>query len=514
MKKLNLQELHDIMMGCAILGTGGGGSLTEGASVVEKQWNAGKEFKLLDFSEIQDDAYYASPYYCGCMVPEEQEAEEELFDGSDIALSVRELEKYMNTNFHGVVSIEYGAGNTGEVMAIAAQTGKYIVDADAAGRAVPELQFSTYYVTGQPIIPLAVGTIYGDVAIIPTVKEDARAEALTRFMAVATHGAVGMTDHPILGKDLKHAVIPGAISRAQKVGRARREAAESGKDPIQAILETAGGKLLFTGRVTGDTNWYDKDGFTLTLEEKFNDYERTPVPPSAQRTWFEQGMVWLGEGFGLSGLAVGGVLAEGLAFPNMFLVCIVGALIVVVLSSIVALIGTHTHLPTAINCRRAFGGAPNSSVSFSVVVSSFAVGIVMMSDFSRFSKTPKDCVVGVSLGYFWGYVPVMVCGAFFTYAFKNWNVVEVMVLTLGLGIFGALVLALGQWTTNDNNLYGSVLSLMNTLDGVSKIPRMKLTFPAGRCQHGHRSPGSIPVLCELPVYDYLHLWRKTEHHKE
>ena len=148
------------------------------------------------------------------------------------------------------------------------------------------------------------------------------------------------------------------------------------------------------------------------------------------------------------------------------------------------------------------------------MVSSFAVGIVMMSDFSRFSKTPKDCVVGVSLGYFWGYVPVMVCGAFFTYAFKNWNVVEVMVLTLGLGIFGALVLALGQWTTNDNNLYGSVLSLMNTLDGVSKIPRMKLTFPAGRCQHGHRSPGSIPVLCELPVYDYLHLWRKTEHHKE
>jgi cytosine permease len=322
---------------------------------------------------------------------------------------------------------------------------------------------------------------------------------------------------------------------------------------------------------------------SMTLEEKFNDYERTPVPASAQRTWFEQGMVWLGEGFGLSGLAVGGVLAEGLSFTDMFLVCIVGAFIVFVLASIVALIGTHTHLPTAINCRRAFGlkgakligvifclcnfgwyafqadlfgktiaalikdlsgaalptviftiigglamamtavfgfkaikklseigvpllfvlcavavvrtcqiipagevltsgptGKPMSiSAGISVVVSSFAVGIVMMSDFSRFCKTPKDCVIGVSLGYFWGYVPVMVCGAFFTYAFKNWNVVEVMVLTLGLGVFGALVLVLGQWTTNDNNLYGSVLGLMNTLDGVSKIPRMKLTFLLG-----------------------------------
>lgn len=263
MRKLNLEDLHDIMMGCAILGTGGGGSLVEGIAVVEKEWNAGKEFKLLDFDEIQDDAYYASPYYCGCMVPEEQEVEANLFDGSDISLSVEALEKYMDTNFHGVVSIEYGAGNTGEVMAIAAKTGKYIVDADAAGRAVPELQFSTYYVTGQPITPLAVGTIYGDVTIIPTVKDDARAEALIRSMAVATNGAVGITDHPTLGKNLKQAVIPGALTKAQRVGRARREAEEQGRDPIQAIVNEAAGKVLFTGRATAESNWYDKDGFTL-----------------------------------------------------------------------------------------------------------------------------------------------------------------------------------------------------------------------------------------------------------
>lgn len=263
MRKLNLQELQDIMMGCAIMGTGGGGSLSEGQKVVEQEWNAGHEFKLLDFSEIEDEAYYASPYYCGCMVPEEQEVEEELFDGTDIALSVDALEQYMGTQFHGLVSIEYGAGNTGEVMAIAAKTGKYIVDADAAGRAVPELQFSTYYVTGQPITPLAVGTIYGDVAIIPTVKEDARAEALTRFMAVATNGAVGMTDHPITGAKLKSSVIPGALTRAQQVGQARREAAERGADPIDAIIKAAGGKLLFTGRAGEESNWENKDGFTL-----------------------------------------------------------------------------------------------------------------------------------------------------------------------------------------------------------------------------------------------------------
>lgn len=262
MRKLDIQELKDIMMGCTIMGTGGGGSLSEGLAVVEREWKEGKEFKLLEFHEIQDDAYYASPYYCGCILPEEEE-EEAVLDGRDIALSVEALEQYMNKNFHGLVSIEYGGGNTGEVMAIAAMTGKYIVDADAAGRAVPELQFSTYYVTEQPITPLAVGTIYGDVAIIPKVKEDARAEALTRYMAVATKGTVGMTDHPISGKNLKTSVIPGAITYAEKVGRAQRIAIEQGKDPVQEILKATGGKLLFTGKVTKETGWESRDGFTL-----------------------------------------------------------------------------------------------------------------------------------------------------------------------------------------------------------------------------------------------------------
>lgn len=263
MRKLDLQDIKDILTGCSILSTGGGGSMHEGLTVVERQWNEGKEFKLLDFSEIEDDKDYASPYYCGCMIPEEEEIAEELFDGSDIALSLEALEEYMGVDFHGLVSIEYGAGNTGEVMAVAARNNKYIVDADAAGRAVPELQFSTYYVTGQPITPLAVGTIYGDVAVIPKVKEDARAEILTRCMAVGTNGAVGMTDHPTKGRDLKNAVIPGAITKAQMVGKARREAEENNQDPIDAIIKVADGKLLFKGVITNETAWENKAGFTL-----------------------------------------------------------------------------------------------------------------------------------------------------------------------------------------------------------------------------------------------------------
>lgn len=324
------------------------------------------------------------------------------------------------------------------------------------------------------------------------------------------------------------------------------------------------------------------------MEEKYNDYEKTPVPKEARKTWFEQGMVWLGEGFGLSGLAVGGALADGLSFRDMLIVCVIGAFIVFLLATACALVSTHTHLPTSFSCRRSFGlkgakligailcfcnfgwyafqadlfgntissviqqlsgksiapviftvigglamsttaifgfkaikrlseiglpllfllcivavvktgtlvpygdivnsGPVRTPISIpagisivvgSIVVGSFAVGIAVMGDFSRFCKTPKDCAIGISLGYFWGYIPVMIFGAFFAYAFKNWNVVEVMIMSLSMGVFGALVLVIGQWTTNDNNLYGSVLGLMNTLDGISSIPRMKLTLLLG-----------------------------------
>jgi len=47
MKKLTKQDLYDILYGCTILGTGGGGDLKEGISVIDKTLDAGKEFKLI-----------------------------------------------------------------------------------------------------------------------------------------------------------------------------------------------------------------------------------------------------------------------------------------------------------------------------------------------------------------------------------------------------------------------------------------------------------------------------------
>lgn len=259
MRKLSLQEVNDILMGCTILGTGGGGSLEEGLEAVRRAFEKGYEFKLLEFNEIDDEKYYINPYFCGSISPEGEEME----PGNELVVAVRALEEYMNVDFDGVVSIEYGGGNTGQAMAAAAEMGKFIVDGDAAGRAVPELQFSTYFVTGRLIYPFSVATKFGDKGIFPYVRDDARAEALSRFMAVGSEGSVGMADHPIKGSLLRTSVIPDALSYAGKVGRAQREAVENSVNPIEEIIRSANGYLLFEGIVAEDTQWGIKDGFTV-----------------------------------------------------------------------------------------------------------------------------------------------------------------------------------------------------------------------------------------------------------
>ena len=250
MKVLDIQEVKDILVGCAILGTGGGVSLEDGLRAVTMSYEAGREFKLLDFSEIKDDAWYVSPYYCGSVRPDDTTGEE---PGKELVSAVTILERYMGITFDGIVSIEYGGGNTGQAMAACADTGKYMVDGDAAGRAVPELQFSTYYLTDKAIYPFSVATKFGDEVIFPKVRDDERAEALSRFMAVGSAGSVGMADHPIRGKELKNSIIPGALSYAGRVGRARMNALNEGLDPVDAIIKAADGLLMFKGQVTDET---------------------------------------------------------------------------------------------------------------------------------------------------------------------------------------------------------------------------------------------------------------------
>lgn len=269
MIRLTNQQISDLLHGCTVLGTGGGGSLEKGLALLNRDLEAGKSFKMISLSELPDDEYIATPYACGA--PKEDSAESKTasrfrdlprLDDSAAVLAFKRLEAYMRRKFHAVSSTELGGENTAEALHIAAMLNLPIVDADPAGRAVPELQHSTYFLEGMPIYPLSVATNFGEPIIFERVCDDFRAEEIIRVIAVASDNEVGVADHPMSGKQYKRSTIPGMLSYALDVGKTLRLSEGDGKLAANDIAAKYDGKVLFHGEVI-DMPWKTAGGFNV-----------------------------------------------------------------------------------------------------------------------------------------------------------------------------------------------------------------------------------------------------------
>jgi len=262
MRTLTRQEAIDILYGCTVLGTGGGGSLSRGLQMINADYDDGKALKLIPLDEISDDAMVATPYGCGASAFEGAEEDEKYkhlprLKDSAAVLAYKTLEEYMGKAFSVVSSTELGGENTAEAMHIAMQLDLPISDSDPAGRSVPELQHSTYYILGEPITPMGIATNFGETIIIKDVVDDMRAEEIVRAIAIASGDEVGVADHPMDGRTFKKSVIPGCISYSLAIGRILREEKENA---AYKIAESFNGKILFKGKIS-ETDWECSDGF-------------------------------------------------------------------------------------------------------------------------------------------------------------------------------------------------------------------------------------------------------------
>jgi len=271
MKILRKQDLYDILYGSAVLGSGGGGSLSDGLRLMDKALSMNKEFCLVGFDEVPDDAWIAVPYTCGSISPGTPELDHQYSHLQCLSepqpyLAVKALEEFFGQDLYGVISTELGGGNTAQALYVAALFVKYIIDADPAGRSVPELIHSTFCIFDTPIYPIAVANQFGDVAILPRVVNDERAEALVRALAIASKNTIGVVDHPVQAKVMRNVVIQGAITKAWEIGKVYREALTRGEMASTSISRECVGFILFQGNVTG-SQYETQDGFTIGTTE-------------------------------------------------------------------------------------------------------------------------------------------------------------------------------------------------------------------------------------------------------
>lgn len=273
MRKLERDNLIDIITGCALLGTGGGGSLPGGLQTIKDDIAAGHEFWLATLEELDEDQIVACPYGAGAVSPKTERQRAQYahlprIEQSDVMAAFLALEGYLGTPIDAVLTTELGAQNAADAFSVAAHLQRPIVDADPTGRSVPELQQQTFTLHDIPITPMSVATKFGDTAIFTSVVDDVRAERMVRALATVSDNLVGVTDHPLKVADVRGKVIEGAISQAEHLGAALRTANDAGQDGAAAVASAGGGAIRFRGTLI-DLQWETLDAFTVgtvTLE--------------------------------------------------------------------------------------------------------------------------------------------------------------------------------------------------------------------------------------------------------
>ena len=260
-KKLNYQDMMDLISGAVVLGCGGGGDPAMARSMVDEGFQKGKEFTLVDPEELPEEGWSCILGNVGGGIePREREMVKNLKRVWEypIFIAARELSKYLKAEITSYLPSEIGAGNTVTPLYVAAMEGKAVIDGDAAGgRAKPELIISTTNLKGIPVTPLAMANYFGDVLIMKESLGDDRAENICRYISRVSAGRVAVARCAARSKDLAAAAHPNSISLAIQVGKTIRERK---KNTAEAVMNVLQGSKRFTGSVQAFTR-EERDGF-------------------------------------------------------------------------------------------------------------------------------------------------------------------------------------------------------------------------------------------------------------
>ena len=252
------EEVKDFVRGCTFMGTGGGGSPEIGEKFLMEDLREGKEVKWVDVSEISDSTWICTPFYMGSTAPptEGTEAKMKRFGLTQekvkrpLVEAVKALEEYSGTQVGAIIAFELGGKNTPVPLDTAVRLGIPMVDGDYSGRALPEVAQALPCLYNKKIVPITCCDRWGNITIIKEVLSYATAEVLGKMISIAAFGSCGDAGFLLRWKEVKEAVIPGTLSHAYDIGKAIREARESGADPVEVAVAAVDGWLLFSGQVS------------------------------------------------------------------------------------------------------------------------------------------------------------------------------------------------------------------------------------------------------------------------
>lgn len=244
-RMIGVENVEDIALGAAVLGTGGGGDPYVGKLMANEAIRKHGPVELVTVDEIGDDEMTVAIAMMGAptvMV-------EKMPGGSECVDAFRAVQSYVGKPIKYIYSIEAGGINSTIPITLAAQLRIPLLDLDGMGRAFPEIQMVTHTLFGITATPFTMADEKGNSAVLSTI-DNRWMETFARSIAVNMGATAHIACYAATGKQQREAAVHGTMSLAEKIGRTIREARAAHSNVTQAIQDVTGGFVIFHGKLT------------------------------------------------------------------------------------------------------------------------------------------------------------------------------------------------------------------------------------------------------------------------
>ena len=245
MRLLREENIEDIAVGAAVLGSGGGSDPYIGKLMAREAIRQYGPVELYTLDEFEDDDFIVSAAGMGAPTV----LVEKLPAGDDVIRAFHTLGKFLGRTPRATMSIEAGGMNSIRPIYVGARLGIPVVDCDGMGRAFPEIQMTTLTAQGISASPFVMSDERGNILLMNAVS-NRWVETFARSCVMHMGATCAIATYSATVKQLKKAAIHGTITLAEKIGRTLREARLNEAYPVAALCKAVGGFLLFRGKIT------------------------------------------------------------------------------------------------------------------------------------------------------------------------------------------------------------------------------------------------------------------------
>ena len=243
-RDLGADQIEDIAIGAAVLGSGGGGDPFIGKLMALQAIEQHGPVSLVTADELPPDGLVVPAAMMGAPTV----VVEKIPSGEELGAAFDALSSYLGRDVVGVVPIEAGGLNSMLPLALSATLGLPVLDLDGMGRAFPELQMVTFHLHGISATPMVIADEKGNQSLLQTV-DNVWTERLARTLTIQMGGSTMIAIYPMTVAQAAEYGIQGTITLAEELGAVLRESRHGTQSPVDALVEAGGGARLFTGKI-------------------------------------------------------------------------------------------------------------------------------------------------------------------------------------------------------------------------------------------------------------------------